>query len=350
MNNPDSAFSASSAAPAPARPHPIARLGWPDRLLILGFCTLQVLLAAAVLLVGYKFYVASRASAPQAAEARAAALPAPPPPLADAASAADSSSPDTAPLCDGASTSRVHLPSSPEAVIHPQARSSLPPGSDAPSPFSPAAVAPGPAPSSSPDESPAAAPSPAPTASAATDAADEEAPVPDLDPFDNPVPSPFDDPFADSFFAPSPFFQTGFRAPPAFFAPDPVATMARATLQDMRSLFDADPAWASSPARPATSMTSLPDRYEITLDRVDPDALDISLDGRMLSIAYKQAERSSNLYAASSMAARFLLPGPVADHDALRTTADPDNHRVTIAVYKPGATPTAATAPTPLKP
>lgn len=166
----------------------------------------------------------------------------------------------------------------------------------------------------------------------------------------DPFGAAFADPFDDSFFTSSPFLHSAFHVPPAFFAPDPVVEMARETLQDMHTLFDADPAWASSPTRPAMGMTTLSDRYEITLDSVDPDSLDVSLDGRILSIDYKQSERSQNAASSRAMSARFMVPGPVADHDALRTAADPANRRVVISVYKPGATPPAATAPTPLKP
>jgi len=112
----------------------------------------------------------------------------------------------------------------------------------------------------------------------------------------------------------------------------------------MRSLFDAGPAWVDSPTRPAVGMSTLSNRYEIVLDRVDPASLDVALDGRMLSLAYRESSQTPNAASSQSMASRFLLPGPVADVDALHVLPDPANRRATVVVYKPGAAPANAAA------
>ena len=312
-----------SFSPIPTPPPLITRLGWPDRLLIIGFCVIQLLLAAALLLIGYHVLAGRSAS--------------------------------RAPLRDEATLPRNNPQPNPAAESQPQVRSSLPPELDASSPFSAADAdsdvldaAPESAPADVPAPPPP-APEPAPAAAlTASSAPDADVPAradPIPDSFSSPFADPFSDPFADPFFSPFVRPPAAFRAPPAFFAPDPVAELARATLQDMRTLFDADPAWLDSPTRPAMGMTTHPDRYEIALDRIDPDSLDVSLDGRTLSVAYRQSASTSTSASAQSMNARFLLPGPVADHDALRITPDPDARRVFITVFKPNAPALAATAP-----
>lgn len=305
-----------SFSPFPTPPPLVTRLGWPDRLLIVGFCVVQIILAAALLYIGYNVLAGRSAS--------------------------------RAPLRDEATLPQSTPQPTPTAESQPQARSSLPPELDASSPFSAADEtddalnAP---PESTPDDDDAIPPEPAPEPELTPSSAPASAPQSVSDPLASPFADPFADPFSDPFFAPFVRPPAAFRAPPAFFAPDPVAELARATLQDMRTLFDADPAWLDSPTRPAMGMTTHPDRYEIALDRIDPDSLDVTLDGRTLSVAYRQSATTSTSASSQSMNARFLLPGPVADHDALRITPDPDARRVFITVYKPDAPALAASAP-----
>ena len=90
--------------PIPAPPPLVTRLGWPDRLLIAGFCVVQLVLAAALLLIGYHVLAARDTS--------------------------------RHPLRDEAALLRSKPQPSPAAESRPLACPSLPPAPDASSPFS----------------------------------------------------------------------------------------------------------------------------------------------------------------------------------------------------------------------
>jgi len=133
-----------------------------------------------------------------------------------------------------------------------------------------------------------------------------------------------------------------FPVRPAFpsFAPG-LSRMARRLDAEIQSLFDDDAAaWPAVPARPALSLTQLPDRYVLALDRVDPESLDVSLDSRVLTIRSSRRDDHSS-YAYSS---RFLLPGPVAPDAA--PSVSRDGGRVVVTILKPNADPASAPSPT----
>ena len=97
-------------------------------------------------------------------------------------------------------------------------------------------------------------------------------------------------------------------------------------------------AWPDVPSRPALSLTQLPDRYVLALDRVDPDSLDVSLDSRVLTI--RSARRDA--HSSYSYSSRFLLPGPVAPDATPQVTTE--DGRVFVTILKPGADANSAPA------
>lgn len=161
---------------------------------------------------------------------------------------------------------------------------------------------------------------------------------------------PASGPATASSLAPSPSFPSALLLPTPrpFFAPSPSLfpddpfRLARRLDARIRALFDDDTAaFPAAPSRPALSLTQLPDRYVLALDRVDPDTLDLSLDSRVLTVRSSRRDDHS-AYALSS---RFLLPGPVAPGATPSvTTAD---GRVYVTILKPNAAPDAAQTPTP---
>ena len=106
---------------------------------------------------------------------------------------------------------------------------------------------------------------------------------------------------------------------------------------DFDSVFGSDAAFASLPASPAMNMRELDDAYELSLAmaNADPKALDVQLDGRILTISSHQDSRDAHSASSQHFSSRLLLPGtPVQITN--------ENNRVRIRISKP-ATVTATT-------
>ena len=115
---------------------------------------------------------------------------------------------------------------------------------------------------------------------------------------------------------------------------------------DFDSVFDRDDMWAALPASPAMNMRELDNAYELTLALPDakPDALDVRLNGRLLSISSHQDTRTPHTSSSQHFSSSLLLPGPVAPDAVLQVTNL--NGRVCIRIPKPDtATTTAANKP-----
>ncbi len=121
-------------------------------------------------------------------------------------------------------------------------------------------------------------------------------------------------------------------------------SQANRAFADFDSVFGADAAWSSVPASPAMNMRERDDAYELTLalPDTDPESLEIHLDGRVLSIASRQATRTANAASSQSFSTRLLMPGPVDAAAPLQITND--NQRIRIRISKPAAA-TAALNP-----
>ncbi len=106
---------------------------------------------------------------------------------------------------------------------------------------------------------------------------------------------------------------------------------------DFDSLFAHDAAWATLPPAPSMNMAETPDAYEITLaiPDADPDAIEIHLDGRVLSFHSHQDTRDAHSASSRRFSSRLLLPGPVAPDTLLEISNDADH--IHIRVPKPGA-------------
>ena len=115
---------------------------------------------------------------------------------------------------------------------------------------------------------------------------------------------------------------------------------------DFDSVFGpVDASWAALPASPAMNLRELDDSYELSLalPNAKPDALDVRLDGRLLSVSSHQDTRTPRSSSSQSFSSRVLLPGPVdADASFLVTNVD---DRVCIRIPKPAANATASTQP-----
>lgn len=104
---------------------------------------------------------------------------------------------------------------------------------------------------------------------------------------------------------------------------------------DFDSVFGSDAAFAALPASPAMNLREMDDAYELSLAlaNADPGALDIRLDGRLLSVASHQDTRTPRSSSSQSFSSRVLLPGPVDPDASLLVTNQ--NHRVLIRIPKP---------------
>ena len=104
---------------------------------------------------------------------------------------------------------------------------------------------------------------------------------------------------------------------------------------DLDSVFGSDAAFAALPASPAMNLREMDDAYELSLAlaNADPGALDIRLDGRLLSVASHQDARTPRSSSSQSFSSRVLLPGPVDPDASLLVTNQ--NHRVLIRIPKP---------------
>ena len=111
---------------------------------------------------------------------------------------------------------------------------------------------------------------------------------------------------------------------------------------DFDSVFGSDAAFASLPASPAMNMRELDDAYELSLamPNADPKALDVQLDGRILTISSHQDSRDAHSASSQHFSSRLLLPGPVDPGTPVQITNE--NNRVRIRISKP-ATVTATT-------
>ncbi len=111
---------------------------------------------------------------------------------------------------------------------------------------------------------------------------------------------------------------------------------------DVDSFFGSDASFASLPASPTMNMRELDDAYELSLAMANPDpsALDVQLDGRLLSISSHQDNRSAHSSSSQHFSSRLLLPGPVDPNTPVQITNE--NNRVRIRISKP-ATVTATT-------
>ncbi len=111
------------------------------------------------------------------------------------------------------------------------------------------------------------------------------------------------------------------------------------------SFFDRDDVWAALPASPAVNMREQDDAYELSLalPNTDPAALDVRLNGRLLSISSHQDTRTPRASASQHFRSSLLLPGPVDPDAALQITNE--TGRIRIRIPKPAATATAARRP-----
>ena len=109
------------------------------------------------------------------------------------------------------------------------------------------------------------------------------------------------------------------------------------------TLFGMDDAWASLPSSPAMNMREMDDAYELSLalPDADPNAFDVRLDGRLLSISSHQDTRTPNASSSQRFSSRLLLPGPVEPDATLQITNE--TGRIRIRIPKPKA-PTATAA------
>jgi HSP20 family molecular chaperone IbpA len=118
-------------------------------------------------------------------------------------------------------------------------------------------------------------------------------------------------------------------------------SQANRAFADFDSVFGADAAWASLPASPTMNMREEDDAYELslTLPDADPDSLEFRLEGRILTIASRQATRTAGSASSRQFSTRLMLPGPVDESTPLDITND--NHRIRIRIAKPAAVPAA---------
>lgn len=113
---------------------------------------------------------------------------------------------------------------------------------------------------------------------------------------------------------------------------------------DFDSVISQDAAWAALPPSPSMNMAETPTDYVITLAIADddPDAFDVRLDGRLLSVSSHQNTRTPHASSSQHFSSRLLLPGPVAPDTLLDITNE--TGRLRIRIPKPPVTPTTATA------
>ena len=113
---------------------------------------------------------------------------------------------------------------------------------------------------------------------------------------------------------------------------------------DVDSFFGSDAAFATLPASPTMNMRELDDAYELSLamPNADPNALDVQLDGRLLSISTHQDNRTAHSSSSQHFSTRLLLPGPVDPNTPVQMTNE--NNRIRIRISKPAAI-TAARKP-----
>ena len=113
---------------------------------------------------------------------------------------------------------------------------------------------------------------------------------------------------------------------------------------DFDSFFGMDEAWSALPASPALNMRETDEAYELTLAMpdADPNAFDVRLDGRLLSISSHQDTRTPRSSSSQHFSSRLLLPGPVEANTLMQITNETD--RVRIRIPKAGTASVAAAA------
>ncbi|MDR0993058.1 MAG: Hsp20/alpha crystallin family protein [Verrucomicrobiota bacterium] len=115
---------------------------------------------------------------------------------------------------------------------------------------------------------------------------------------------------------------------------------ANAAMQaDLSTLFSPGPAWAGLPASPAMNMHERTDGYELSLAMPDvpAEALDVRLDGRLLTISFRQDTHTPHASASQHFGSRLLLPGPVDEGRPIHLTNE--NNRIYIRIAKPVSPP-----------
>ena len=98
------------------------------------------------------------------------------------------------------------------------------------------------------------------------------------------------------------------------------------------SLFGMDDAWAALPASPSMNLRELDDSYELSLAVPDasPDAFDVRLDGRLLSVSSRSDSHSAHSSSSQRYSSRLLLPGPVAPDAVVQVTNETGKIRIRI--------------------
>ena len=158
-------------------------------------------------------------------------------------------------------------------------------------------------------------------------------------------PSALNAPSSSSF--PFPSFSLFHRAPPPpRRAPHPADRMRlemermmseanHRVFKNFNSLFGMDDAWSALPASPSVSMCEMGDAYELALaiPDGDPDAFDVRLDGRLLTITSHQDTRTPGASTSQHFSSRLLLPGPVEADALLQVTNEAG--RIRIRIPKP---------------
>jgi HSP20 family molecular chaperone IbpA len=121
---------------------------------------------------------------------------------------------------------------------------------------------------------------------------------------------------------------------------------ANQTFASFNSFFGMDDAWASLPASPSVDMRETDDAYELSLSAIhdDPDAFDVRLDGRLLTITSHQDTRTPNASSAQRFSSRLLLPGPVEANSPLQVTNESGRIRIRIPKPNPRTTTSTTTA------
>jgi HSP20 family molecular chaperone IbpA len=171
---------------------------------------------------------------------------------------------------------------------------------------------------------------------------------PSLEPAAENAPSSFPTPARQSWFQPVPPLPSRLLRHPApgRLQADMQRMLAEAhqAFADFDSVFSQDAAWAALPPSPAMNMAETPTDYVITLAVADddPNAFDVRLDGRLLSVSSHHSTRTPQASSSQHYSSRLLLPGPVAPDTPLHITNE--TGRLRIRIPKPVAAPATATA------
>lgn len=162
------------------------------------------------------------------------------------------------------------------------------------------------------------------------------------------APSPFPHPARHSWFQPVPPLPSRLLRHPAQgqlqAEMQRMLAEANQAFANFDSVFAPDAAWASLPPSPSMNMAETPTAYEITLaiPDTDPNAFDVRLDERVLSVSSHQNTRTPQASSSQHFSSRLLLPGPVAPDTLLQITNE--TGRLRIRIPKPSANPATATA------